>query len=509
MASLEAVIEIGSTGIRLLVAELTEDGNKNTLDQCEMPVSLGLDVFTTGSVSRETLLQCIHILLRYKELLVSWDLKPAQTAVIATSAVREAKNRDPFVDRIFVKTGFHVQVIDGIENNRLTYLAVENCLKNARNESLTQNAIILEVGGGSTELMLMEKGKMAGAHSMRLGSVIVEQQLRSMLGSIEDARRYIEEFIFNTKGSLENEIDLQKIERFITVGADPQIVAKIIGQKKSPAIWEISRTDFDNFADTIQNYSTEECAAQYHISQSDAKLLHISLLIFKLFLRLTNAKSILVLQTSIRDGLIISHQNLPDNSLQQNFYSQITASARNLLRKYRGDEKHADFVRKISLKLYDSLAEEIALPEKNRMLLEVSAILHDIGMFIRADEHNKHSHYIITNSEIFGLDREDLDIVALIALYHRGSSKPQDDKNFQILPRAERMTILKLTAILRIADALDRSHRQKLMDFSIKRHQDTLTITTPGTHNTALENIALVQKADMFESIFGYKILII
>ena len=131
MASLEAVIEIGSTGIRLLVAELTEDGNKNTLDQCEMPVSLGLDVFTTGSVSRETLLQCIHILLRYKELLVSWDLKPAQTAVIATSAVREAKNRDPFVDRIFVKTGFHVQVIDGIENNRLTYLAMENCLKNA------------------------------------------------------------------------------------------------------------------------------------------------------------------------------------------------------------------------------------------------------------------------------------------------------------------------------------------------------------------------------------------
>src|SRR5574344_1298380 len=129
-------------------------------------------------------------------------------------------------------------------------------------------------------------------------------------------------------------------------------------------------------------------------------------------------------------------------------------------------------------------------------------------MFIRAEQQNKNSQYIINNSEIFGLDKEDLTIVSQIAYYHRDSQKPQDDQYFQMLPRADRMSILKLAAILRIADALDRSHRQKLTNFTIRMHDDTLTIRTEGKHNTALEKIALAQKADMFESIFGYKILI-
>lgn len=508
MASLEAVIEIGSTGIRLLVAEITNDGLRNTLDHSEMPVSLGQDVFTGGSVSRESLLQCLHILSRFKEQLVSWNITPEQTTVIATSAIREAKNRDPFVDRIQIKTGFHVQVIDGIENNRLTYLAVSDCLKNQDKTNLTQDAIILEVGGGSTELMLIEEGKMAGAHSIRLGTVIIEQQLKSMLGTLDDAKRYVEEFIANTKGSLDNELDLQKVKEFIAVGSDAKIVATSLGNQISSSLWEINRQDFDNFVENLQSLTIEECIARFKISYNDAQSLHISLLVYKLFLQLTNVKTIIVAETSIREGLIISKTASPENSLQKDFYSQITASAKNLLRKYRGDEQHSDYVRHISLKFYDALKEEISLPEKARMLLEVSAILHDIGMFIRAEHHNKHSQYIINNSEIFGLDKEDLTIVSQIAYYHRGSKKPQDDQYFQMLPRTDRMIILKLTAILRIADALDRSHRQKLTDFTVRMHEDTLTIRTRGNHNTALEKIALAQKADMFESIFGYKILI-
>ncbi|QTQ12551.1 HD domain-containing protein [Treponema parvum] len=506
MTSLEAVIEIGSTGIRLLVAEITDSGQRNTLDRSEMPVSLGHDVFTSGSVSSETLLRCIQILLRFREQLVSWNIQPDKTSVIATNAVREAKNRDPFVDRIQIRTGFHVQIIDGIENNRLTYLAVTDCLKGSAAVNLKKDAIIIEVGGGSTELMLIEKGKMAGAHSMRIGTVIVGQQLRSMLGTMEDAYRYIEEFIFNTKGSLDTELALQKIKQFIAVGSDARIAAANIGEKISPSVWELDRQVFDDFVDKLQTCTIDECAAQLRISYSDAQSLQISLLIYKLFLKFTNVKKILVAETSIREGLIIS-KTVPDTSLQQDFYSQITASAKNILRKYRGDEKHADFVRKISLKFYDELKEEIALPKKARLLLEISAILHDVGMFIRAENHNLHSQYIIANSEIFGLGREDITIISLIALYHRDNKKPQDDKYFQMLPSSERMTILKLTAILRIADALDRSHMQKFTDFSIKTDDDTITIITSGDHNTTLENVALAQKADMFESFFGYKII--
>ena len=194
-----AAIEIGSTGIRLLVAEITENGTRNILDRSDLPISLGRDVFTQGIISRDTLLQCLSILNKFKEQLAGWGITAAQTTVVATSAFREAKNQDSVLDRIMVKTGFRVKVIDGIEENRLMYLAVSDTLKTDNIEISSQSSIILEVGGGSTEIMLIENGKIAGAHSMRLGTVIIEQQLKSMMGSLSDAKRYVTEFINNTK----------------------------------------------------------------------------------------------------------------------------------------------------------------------------------------------------------------------------------------------------------------------------------------------------------------------
>ena len=163
----------------------------------------------------------------------------------------------------------------------------------------------------------------------------------------------------------------------------------------------------------------------------------------------------------------------------------------------------------ISTRIFDTLKEEIGLGEHARTLLESAAILHDIGSFIRYDHHNLHSSYIIRNSEIFGLSRSDNQIIAQIAKYHKGTSVPQDDESYQMMPRPDRMTILKLTAILRIADALDRGHIQKFNDFSIKIQQNSMIINTKNAKNTVLERIALSEKSGMFESVFGYKVILL
>ena len=128
--SLESVIEIGSTGIRLVVCQRMPDGQFNVIDKSELPVSLGWDVFTSRLVSRETLLQCVKILTRFKEQLAGWGITPEQNSIIATSALREATNRDTVLDRIFVKTGFRVKIIDGIEENFYMYTAVLESLRN-------------------------------------------------------------------------------------------------------------------------------------------------------------------------------------------------------------------------------------------------------------------------------------------------------------------------------------------------------------------------------------------
>ena len=509
MATPEAVIEIGSTGVRLLVAEFTADGKRNVLDRAEMPVSLGRDVFTTGIISRETQSLCLHILSRYKEQLTGWGISSAQTTVIATAAFREAKNKDPVMDKILSSTGFRVTVIDGIEENRLMYMAVTELLKSEDSKFRTEDTVILEVGGGSTEMMLMKKGKMAGAHSLRLGTVRLESKMKTQSESLSDIQRYIEEYTTDTKGSLESEIDISEVHEFIAVGADATLAAINAGKPISTFLWSIEREAFDRFVEEIQEYSLDECVARFKISYNDAQTLHVSLLIYKMFIHLTKVTTIIVPETNIRDGLIANKLNTPSEELKEEFFQQTKASAMSLLRKYHGDERHAERVREYCLKIYDSLSEEIALDERSRLLLELAAILHDIGIFIRMDEHNLHSEYIIHHSEIFGITRTENVILAAIAKYHRGKAQPQDNEQFQILARSDRMKILKLTAILRIADALDRSHGKSFTDFSIEIKGDSLIIRTKGSENVALERFALNEKGGLFESVFGYKLSLI
>ena len=509
MVTPESVIEIGSTGVRLLVAEFQSDGKQNILDRSEKPLPLGKDVFISGIISQETQNQLIQILIRYREQLEGWGITAAECTCVALSAFRDAKNCDQIMDRILVQAGFHVRIIDGIEENKLMYLAVSECVKNEQSFSKDVDTLILVVGGSTTEIMMMSDGKMAGVHSLRLGTVRINQQVRNQTGSYSDIQRYVQESINNTKGSLESELNLSEVKQFIAVGQDVTLAALNVGRPISTFLWEINKNDFGDFVKGIQGYSVDECVARFKISYSEAETLQVSLLIYNLFLGLTKAEKILSPETNIRNGLLLSQHTNENEELQREFNMQITASARNLLRKYHGDENHAECVRMIAIKIYDTLKNDLGFNEHIRTLLETSAILHDIGGFIRYDNHNLHSWYIIRNSEIFGLSRKDNTIVSEIAKYHKGTSVPQDEDSFLMLPRADRMTILKLTAILRIADALDRGHIQKFSDFSIKLQQNTMTISTKAAKNTVLEKIALNEKSGMFESVFGYKVILL
>ncbi|MBQ9538075.1 MAG: HD domain-containing protein [Treponema sp.] len=509
MSSIKAVIEIGSTGIRMLVAEMTDDKKRNILDRSEFPANIGRDVFTSRYISRDTLLNAQRILNRFGEQLSAWGLTREETLVLGTTAVREALNRDPFVDRINIKTGFTVRVIDGIEENRLMYIAVTECLKEESFSVRQSNSIILDVSGGATEMMLMEKGSIVGAHSLRLGTVIIGQQIHSMTGNTDDAIRFVTEFISNTRATLNAEMNLDKVQQFIALGKDMQIAAIFAGYSVSTFLWEIDRDSFDKFVDEVVHYSEEECVARFKMSYNEAKTFRISLLTYRQFISLTNVKTIVVPETSIREGALIAGTQDGDGGLRDEFSEQIVASARTLLRKYKGDEKHTEYVRKVSCRIFDAMEGELGLDAHARMLLEVSALLHDIGMFIRPEDHNLHSYYIIRHSEIFGLGADEMNLVALISLYHKGKVSPQNEAEVKMLPRASRLTILKLCSILRVADSFDRSHRQRIKDFSISFSKDSITFRIKGHDHMGLERLALQEKSDLFEDVFGYKVVLV
>ena len=508
MTNLKAVIEIGSTGIRLMAFEISENSNWKVIDKSECSVPLGYDVFTTGYLSRDTILQILHILNRFKEQLQGWAITESHTHLIATSALREAKNRDTVLDRIFVKTGFRVKVIDGIEENRLMYLALLEALKTEIPRISRHNSLILEIGGGSTEIMLMNHGKMAAVHSLRLGTVLIEQSLKSLFGASSEIHRFLEEFTRNTGANLKTEINLNDIKVFITIGTEARIAALSLGKQIGPRIWSISKENYNKFVKEVSHYSVEEVMARFSLSYTDSKAFNVGLLTYKLFLDLTQAEEIIVTDTNIREGLILSMISDSDAELQQSFLYQIIASAKNLGRKYKYDEQHGKNVCKLALQIYDTMKDEIGLDLHNRQLLEISALLHDIGMYIRGSDHQLHSYYIILHSDIFGLTKDDMQIISLVAKYHRGAGPNQTDTSYTSLPRTERVSVLKLAAILRVADALDRSHSQSPIEMTTKIQDDNLILSVKGVQNLNLEKIALSEKGNLFESVFGYKLVL-
>ena len=508
MLSIEAVIEIGATGIRLLISEYKSENNWQRLDHSELPISLGYDVFTNGEISRESLLECLNILHSFKEQIKSWAIKKEQVSVFATSAIREAKNKEIILDRIFVKTGFKVKVIDGIEENRLMYLGVMHALQKTTIPFHKTNAIIIEVGGGSTEILLLEKGKIADVHSLRLGTVLIEQHSKALIGSQKEAKEFLRDYIASISDQISGELELESLEVFIALGSELRLAAAQVGKSISPHASEIEREDFIRFVNEIQEYAVEEVQQRFRIPYNEAKTLAISLLAYKLFLHICPAKKILVPETSLREGLLISKREANSSLVQAEFNEQVIAAVYNLGKKYNIDMAHANFVKDTSLFLFDSLKDELGLKNEERFLLEIAAVLHDVGSFIRQQNHNAHSEYIILNSEIFGLNKQEHAMIASAARYHRGSEPEMTDPHYASLSREERVSVLKIASILRISEALDRSHRQRLKKLSIDFKNETFYLSSEDLE-TILEKRALKEKSHLFETVFGYRILLV
>ncbi|MCL2270239.1 MAG: HD domain-containing protein [Treponema sp.] len=505
---LVAVLEIGSTGIRLLVAQIQSDGQWTVLDNAGMPASLGRDVFNSGELSRESLLECLTILQSFKELLTGWGIAATDTHVIATSALRVARNRDMFIDRIRQETGFNPVVVDGVDENRLMYLGVRFALKKDLPLFWKANSMIIEIGGGSTEIMLLDRGKMVASHSIKLGTIIIDQRTRLGTRSNLAHERYLGEAIHNTTGLLNAEMDLSRVRNFVMAGSDARFVAVQAGAGLNEHCRIINRNDFIAFAEKIRHYSIEECVHKLGITYYEAEGFIPGIQILKLFLEQTGAARVVVPLISIREGYLIDLALGVDSDLQTEFFSQIIASAVNLGRKFHFDETHSLHVARFCMTLFDAIATVHGMNRYHRMMLETAAILHDIGAYIKASGHNRHGQYIIANSEIFGLPRDDLNIIANVIRYHRGDPPAESDIEYISLQHEERILVLKMASILRVAEALDRGHSQQIKKLTVERRSESIILHTHGGYNISLEFMGIEEKAALFQDAFGFKVIL-
>jgi exopolyphosphatase/guanosine-5'-triphosphate,3'-diphosphate pyrophosphatase len=503
---LVAVIEIGSTAIRLLIAEIFPNGLWQSMDRASKPVALGRDVFTTGQVSRESFLECISLLRNFREFLRGWGIAGSDIHVIATSALRAARNRDLFVDRVRQETGLMLTIVEGIEENRLMYLAVRFAIKNDLPLFWRVNSMVLEIGGGSSEIMLLKRGRMVAAHSLKLGTILIGQASRT--GSFRLDERYINESIRNTTDFLSSELDLAHVRAFIVVGFDASVAAAQVGTNLNENCWIVTREAFTEFVKKVQDYTPEECMEKLQMPYWEAETFIPGILVNKLLLDRTGAIQVVVPRVSIREGLLIDLAQGVDTYQQEDFFSQIFASAVNLGRKYHIDEPHCRHVASLCMTIFDAMLQEHGMNRRERMLLEAAAMLHEIGMYIRASGHNLHGQYIIANSEIFGLKQEEQAIIGNVIRYHRGNAPSPTDIDYIALQREERILVLKMVAILRVADSLDHGHSQHIKIKVVEKKSESVVIHTEGVVDLSLDLMGHEEKCALFQDVFGYKIVV-
>jgi exopolyphosphatase/guanosine-5'-triphosphate,3'-diphosphate pyrophosphatase len=268
----------------------------------------------------------------------------------------------------------------------------------------------------------------------------------------------------------------------------------------------VSRGAFDKLVGRCETHAAEDLSTRYALPFAEAETLVPALLVYQHLLHSTRARQMIVSRMSLRDGLLLEMAHRATGDEDPAILEGVIHSAVTLAEKYRVDLGHARIVSGLAVRLFDEFQADHGLAARHGLLLRVAGLLHELGGFVSSTAHHKHSFYLISNSEIFGLNRQEIQIVAHIARYHRRSGPKPAHLEYMALPRDARVIINKLAALLRVADALVRGHVQDVASLRLARQGDELIVGFPGENDLLLEQRALELKGDMFEDVYGMKI---
>jgi exopolyphosphatase/guanosine-5'-triphosphate,3'-diphosphate pyrophosphatase len=498
------VVDMGASAIRLVVAEVAPGRPARILEEVSRGVLLGKDTFTHNRLTSATVEATLKTLESFRRIMDTYGV--VRYRAVATSAVREAQNADTFLDRVRLRTGFDVEVIDGSEENRLTYMAVRERMRDHA-ALVSGDTLVVEVGGGSADISFLRRGEPIHSGTYPLGAIRMRQSLVSWHGSLEQGMRLLRRHIHNVVDDIRREMPLREARHFLALGEDVRFAAdQVLGEPASEGLTVIPREPFVAFCDQISSFDTEQLVEQYRLSQADAETLVPALLVYRELLLESGAQEIVLPEASLRAGLLLDLARSEDRQSIQDFSRQVLASAEALGEKYRWDEPHCKKVAQLTLRVFDDLRQEHGLGDRDRVLLEVAALLHDIGNYVSLRGHHKHSWYLLSVSEIFGLNQDDMAIVANVARYHRRGLPQKSHLPYMALDRDERVKVTKLAAILRLANALDADHLQKIQDVRLLSEEGEWVLEVEGAGDLTMERLAAQARSDLITEVFGRRL---
>lgn len=505
-----ALIDVGSNSIHMIVAEIQSDFSSKVIDRHKNVTRLGDDTFKTGQLSADAIARGTEVMKSF--IALARNRGVSRIEAVATSAVREASNGGELIEAVERQTGVRIRVVTGQEEARLIYLGVRQSM-----DFGDRTLLIADLGGGSVELIVGNRRELVSSLSLKLGALRLNdlylKSTRSASDGLEQLEQAVEAHLKKASPRLKN----AGFQEFVGTSGMVGNLAEIMHQQKTgrplPQL-NLARFSYEDVIAVEKLLAGTPLSRRSEIPGLDASradvLLPSCIVLRRLMARL-NIAELTVSDKAIRDGLLYDFMERHREGIEAE--SEIPNLRRReairLARKCHYDLVHSHHVARLALQIFDQTKAVHGKGEQEREWLEYAAILHDIGFLINPRQHHKHSYYLIKNSDLAGFTAEEIELIGNIARYHRRATPEEDHRTLKDLPAVYHDALWLLGGILRVANALDRSHFGvvKSVTCEVKAKAIELRVTT--SDDAALEVWAARQRMDMLAEAFGKDITVV
>jgi exopolyphosphatase/guanosine-5'-triphosphate,3'-diphosphate pyrophosphatase len=497
-----AALDLGSNSFHLLVADAHPDGTFEPLVQEKEILRLADNVTRDGRIGDEAAAQAVEVVSRFRALAESVDAR--EVVACATSALREAEDSAAVVDRIERETGVRVEVISGKEEARLIFAAVR--------ASVVINpapALALDLGGGSLELMIGDQLGLAWSTSVKLGVGRLSAELvRTDPPSASDRRRLARR-ITSILAPIAIEVESLCPETLIGSSGTLCALVRMAAARRSGTVppsvnqLKVRRKDLLAVHEQIFDLTAAEREKLPGVDARRADLLPAGSMLLTSAMELFGLDELVGCEWALREGIVldaIGHHTVADWSGEPRNLRR--ESVEDLGRRCNWQERHARQVARLATDLFDGTAELHGLGHHERELLELGAMLHDIGEHVSIEGHDKHTAYLIQHGRLRGFAPDEVAVLASLGRFHRRGNPKLTFEPFASLPPARRERVTKLIALLRIADGLDRSHLGSAEGIGVKLEDQRVRLLIHATGDIDLELWGLRRKRELFERVF-------
>jgi exopolyphosphatase/guanosine-5'-triphosphate,3'-diphosphate pyrophosphatase len=506
-----AFMDIGTTSIRMLIVGVTGDKSYSILSRQKEMVRLGDGEFGDRMLRPEAMERAIVVCRRFSEMARAFDVD--EIVAVATSATRDARNQGVFVSRLREEAGLDVRVVSGLEEARLIYLGVSRSVHIGDGQ-----ALFIDVGGGSTELIVGDNQEYSAIYSLQLGTVRLAGMfdLLGDPGPVSGARyKTIRRHVYNESIRVIQELRDADFKMVIgssgTIETLVEIGCRVFDNRKRTRDDVLTRDRLKQVIVRLCELPLEERRKIPGMNPRRADIIVSGAAIVDGLMKSLALCEIRPSDSGLQHGLLVDYLASNKHDLHAKPYSVRERSVLRLGRACHFDEGHARQVAAIAESLFDAArgAGLHSLGDWERELLTYAALLHDIGMFVSVHDHEAHAHYLIRHSNLLGFDDTELAIVAAAAFFHKKRYPRKKYPEFAALDRRSGEIVRVLSMFLRLAESLDRTHTNAIERIGLAVEGDTAVLEMYPRKDCQLEEWNVPQHAEDFHKTFGKKLVIV